>query len=118
MRPFEIFVEDSFIGTGMADHGISHHYLCPTCGNIWARTIFNGETQHFALSIRCPEHDVDSLQSPAIMFYPFRFYNVRWPTAALVRDFLYLMEKRERFTADNLPQFLDSEPSHDQHQAA
>jgi hypothetical protein len=112
MRPFHCFINDEYLGTGVAKHGISHHYLCPTCGAIWARTIFDPPTEHHSLSINCPEHDVIE-RHPSTMFYSFRFYDVRWPTEVLTRDFLYLMSLKDQFISHNLPEF-----SHDQHQAA
>jgi len=113
MRPFHCFINDEYLGTGMADHGISHHYLCPACGTLWARTIFDSPTQHYSLSINCPEHE-DINRHPATMFYSYRFYNVRWPIEVLRRDFLYLMDlNKDQFISHNLPEF-----SHDQHQAA
>lgn len=115
MTPFSLFLFDDYIGDGMQDAPISHHYFCRDCGTVWARSLSYHASFHDTLHVYCPDHDTHDWGA-ALLCQDIRFRDIRWPRAALERDFLYLSDPlyRGRFISNNLPRV----PTNDQHQAA
>ena len=99
----QVFYLDEYLGEALLERPESLHHFCRRCGTIWARIICEAPL-HTILTGQCPEHDEPGLHFPAVLSLPLRFQTVRLPKAALVRDFLHLMSKREQVMLDNPPQ--------------
>lgn len=110
MIPFQLFLEDSYLGNGFISTPEAFHYFCRHCGRVWARLVPLHESTHHTVTCNCPLHD-DANWSAAVLCDTPRHITIKWPLEALVRDFLYLMERREAapIIPNNLPHF--SEPS-------
>jgi hypothetical protein len=114
MTPFSLFLGDEYLGDGLQSYPESVHYFCRRCGNIWARRISARPATHWVWTGHCPEHD-DADWGPPVLCEEVRFRTIRWPIEALVRDFLYLMERK--FSAPVIVNNLPLERSYDSHQS-
>jgi hypothetical protein len=115
MIPFSVFLGEEYLGDGAASWPVSYHYFCRACGTVWCRTLCHEPGEHHTYTGLCPEHDRKPWY-PSIIAADdmFRFRVVIWPRAVLVRDFLYLMDRKSApVISHNLPR-----EAHDQHQAA
>jgi len=99
----------------MQSHPESIHYFCRKCGTIWARLISSQPSYHFTVTGHCEACDDDAMWAAPLLCEGQRFRILRFPIAALRRDFLYLMDKLypAPVISNNLPG-----SSHDQHKAA
>lgn len=101
---FALFVDDEDFGTGHREFRVSEHYLCPHCGKLWAHAIVEG-APHSCLSVPCEPcaKSIHEFYDPCLCSFG-RIERIEWPVRALARDFLLLMELKDQFIDDNLPQ--------------
>lgn len=77
----------------------SYAYVCPRCGELWARgAVTDPDTHHAPLAIPCPAHDnpVPLGQRALFFFTGDEEYTDSFPKEVLVRDFLFLYQQKEK----------------------
>lgn len=93
MNTLHYFLEDKYIGTGVANDFYTSYmqrwvpwsmaYFCRDCGNIWARIINDNNPKWQVRMRRCPKH------GPAQLYIPFQpSYVEGMPIELLAREFL------------------------------
>lgn len=73
-----VFLGESYLGDALRSWAFSTYYLCPECGDIWARILAPGKSQYGVLIRNCKKHWGSIYEYPPILFDDQRYEN--WTT--------------------------------------